>query len=162
MPGRAVLILAAFVLSLATAFGSGWWVNGNRWEAKYTQAELRHSKEREAQADAAIYAFNTYRAKEQEWAATRARMEAERHAERKALQARIASLAAAGDGLRNDLRQAAAECGAASGDPIAACREYAAALGALLADFRAAGLQVAEAAEEHAADVRRLLAEWPQ
>ncbi len=161
-PGKAVLILSACVLALATAFGSGWKINGDRWEAKYTKAELRHAQEMNLQAEAAITAYNDYRAKEQEWAATRVRMEAEREAERKALQARIAALAAAGDGLRSDLRKAAAECGAASGDPVAACRDYAAKLGDLLAEFRAAGLQVAQAAEEHAADVRRLLAEWPQ
>jgi hypothetical protein len=162
MPWRFVLILGIVAALLGMSFGAGWKVNGDRWEAKYTKAELRHSQELNFQAEAAISASNAYRTKEQEWEQQRAQAEAKHAQEIRDLQKRISALAAASSGLRDDLRQAAAECGAATDDPITACRHYAAALGNLLVEFRGAGLQVAEAAETHASDVRRLLDSWPQ
>ncbi len=161
-PGKAVLILSACVLALATAFGSGWKINGDRWEAKFTKAELRHTQEMNLQAEAAISAFNAYRAKEQEWEQQKAQAEAKHAQEIRDLQKRIAALAASGDGLRDSLRAAAAECGAASNDPVAACRAYARELGSLLTEYRAVGLEAGEAVVRHAAEVKLLLEAWPQ
>lgn len=160
-----VRFLAVLAL-VAAIFGAGYWT-GTKLENLARVAEVAtlnaaHAKASAKQEGAAREASEAYRAKEQQWARERAERETQHAAELKAMQARAAAVAAATAGLRNDLRAAAAACGAAADDPVTACRAYAAALGELLAEYRSAGLQVAQAAEEHAADVRRLLAEWPR
>ena len=76
MPGRVMLLLGAILLALGASFGAGWKINGDRWAVKYTKAELRHTQELNAQAEAAIAAFNEYRAKEQAWEQQKAQAEA--------------------------------------------------------------------------------------
>lgn len=162
MPGRALAALGVVLALLAGSYWAGYSRADSKRVAEVESLRSSHAAARIAVEQAARETSEAYRAKEQQQVRERAEREAQHAVEVKALQTRVAVLAARSDGLRNDLRAAAAACGSTAGDPATACREYAAALGDLLAQFRATGLQAAQAAESHARDVDRLLAEWPK
>lgn len=161
-PWRLVIEL---VLIAAAAAGGAWagyeWADAKRI-AEVESIKAAHLKVVADHEKKAREASEQYRKKEDEWRQRDKESEAKHAAEINEMRARARAIAAATDGLRNDLRDAAAACGGTSEDPITACRQYAAALGDLLTEYREAGLQNGQAAETHAADVRRLLAAWPQ
>lgn len=72
-----------------------------------------------------------------------------------------AGLRAERDRLRDDIAAFAAGGRSPTEDTLAACRERAAALGALLEDGLQVQIDLAAAASTHAADVRALRASWP-
>jgi hypothetical protein len=152
MPGRAVLILGAFVLILGSSFGAGYYVSSNKWQAKYAKAESRWQHEQAAAADAARFALET-------WTKQKAEAEAKYVQDIQARDSRIAALARTADGLRN-----AADKRAIGGpdDSLAACRADAAALVSVLTEVDREAGDLAKAADQHADEVRVLLDAWPK
>lgn len=152
--------LIAYGLIGAVVFSAGWWVNGNRWEARHNKAAAAWAQEQEAQADARLHVIAHYRKIEQD---LRARIDAAQrnHADEiRVRDARIAALSRAADRLRDTAASRAS--GPASGDSIAACRADAAALRDVLGEIDAEAGRLAETAERHAGEVRLLLEAWPR
>ena len=132
----------------------------NAEEAAHAQTRAHHSEQVAKSALATADAEREQRRIEsrraslaQEIANDRLRLDASHRAA-------VASLRRDADGLRQQLADFAARPSDAGGDPEAACLARAATLGDLLAESVRLQVELAGAAEDHAADARSLYEGW--
>lgn len=169
MPTVYIAGLAA-AASLALGFASGWKAQG--WRAagqiEALRADLHRAKGEHAWAvaEAASAALAQSEAHRQTEAALLRRVQEANHArtqERAALTARAAAADRDAVGLRHALdAYTCAAPGAPAGDTRAASSDPAPSLGELLGEVLPGYRAAVVAAEDHAADVRGLLAGWPR
>lgn len=145
MPGRAVLILSAFVLSLGTAGVQT--VRLANAQAKHAKAEAAWAHEREMAAEEA-----------------RAYMQSAEDQKRKAQDEASKAIAylssRVGELERGRVRDAAVHY-ASGGQDLASCRARAETLGVLLGQADELAEESARDLERLSADVRLLLSAWP-
>lgn len=150
-------VIGAQQIQLATARAAV-----DRANLKVEQAQRQFAEFRETNQRVSRETMQAYR--DLEATLTNVLKEAERvQAQEKAASARYLALRTERDRMRDEL--AAYAAGGGGGTPeaaLAACRDRAATLGALLVDGVQLQIDLAAAAANHAADVRALRAAWPE
>ena len=144
--------LIAAGAALVLAFAAGWLVQGWRMSAEYAALETRYATRLALAHENALTEYARLE-KVKNDAVKAAEIEAEKNA------AAAATAARAADRLRGDLANVRASIAAA---PRPAVDQYATTAGELLADCGRELADLAAKADGHAADVRLMLAAWPQ